>query len=183
MNNVNVCSDTDLSLIRRQAIILTNAGLLPIGLLWTNFKVQNFSFTEMHLKSYRREMADELTHWSLGNVRVSTFTRIFSKLIYELTSWALHSKLALGYKTPLMISQDYDTKPSPMPMLSQICRLFASLGHDELNICPGPGETITFQIISQTFAYKLHRLIRFEADLTTTQSVNQTPARRVSVLV
>ena len=41
--------------IRRQAIILTNAGLLSIGHLGTNFseiliKTQNFSFTKMHLK-------------------------------------------------------------------------------------------------------------------------------------
>ena len=41
--------------IQRQAIIYTNAGLLSIGRLGTNFseiliKLQNFSFTKMHLK-------------------------------------------------------------------------------------------------------------------------------------
>ena len=44
-----------LSPIRRQTIILINAGLLSIGPLGTNFseiliKIQNFSFTKMHLK-------------------------------------------------------------------------------------------------------------------------------------
>ena len=44
-----------LSPIRCQTIILTNAGLLSIGPLGTNFseiliKIQNFSFTKMHLK-------------------------------------------------------------------------------------------------------------------------------------
>ena len=48
-------SDDGLSPIHRQAIILTNAGLLLIGPLGTNFneilvKIQNFSFTKMHMK-------------------------------------------------------------------------------------------------------------------------------------
>ena len=52
---VNFGSDNGLSPIRRQAIILTNAGLLSIGHLGTNFseilfKTQNFSITKMHLK-------------------------------------------------------------------------------------------------------------------------------------
>ena len=48
-------SDNGLSPGRRQAIIWTNAGLLLIGPLGTNFseiliKIQNFSFMKMHLK-------------------------------------------------------------------------------------------------------------------------------------
>ena len=48
-------SDNGLSPIRRQAIIWTNAELLSIGPLGTNFgeilpRIQNFSFTKMHLK-------------------------------------------------------------------------------------------------------------------------------------
>ena len=48
-------SDNGLSPIRHQAIIWTNAGLLSIGPLGTNFseiliKIQNFSFTKMHVK-------------------------------------------------------------------------------------------------------------------------------------
>ena len=54
VNWVSTGSDNGLSPIRRQAIILTNAGLLSIGPLGTNFskiliKMQNFSFTKMHL--------------------------------------------------------------------------------------------------------------------------------------
>ena len=55
INQVSIGSDNGLSPIRRQIIIWTNAGLLSIGPLGTNFteiltKVQNFSFTKMHLK-------------------------------------------------------------------------------------------------------------------------------------
>ena len=48
-------SDNGLSPARRQAIIWTNAGILLIGLLGTNFSeiligIQTFSFAKMHLK-------------------------------------------------------------------------------------------------------------------------------------
>ena len=48
-------SDNDLSPERRQAIIWTNAGILLIGPLGTNFSeililIQIFSFKKMHLK-------------------------------------------------------------------------------------------------------------------------------------
>ena len=48
-------SDNGLSPDRRQAIILTNAGILLIGPLGTNFsgiliEIQAFSFKKMHLK-------------------------------------------------------------------------------------------------------------------------------------
>ena len=47
--------DNGLSLGRHQAIILTSAGILLIGLLWTNFseiviEIYVFSFEKMHLK-------------------------------------------------------------------------------------------------------------------------------------
>ena len=50
-----IASDNDLSPDRRQAIIWTNAGILQIGLLRTNFseilmEIQTFSFRKMHLK-------------------------------------------------------------------------------------------------------------------------------------
>ena len=50
-----ICSDNGLSPGRHQAIIWTNAGLLSIGPLRTNFsemltKTQIFSFKKMHLK-------------------------------------------------------------------------------------------------------------------------------------
>ena len=55
VNQVRIGSDNGLSPIRRQAIIPTNAGLLSIRPLKTNFseiliKIQNFSFAKMHLK-------------------------------------------------------------------------------------------------------------------------------------
>ena len=51
----SIASDNDLSPIRHQASIYTNAGLLSIEPLGTNFsviliKIQNFSFTTMHLE-------------------------------------------------------------------------------------------------------------------------------------
>ena len=55
MNWVSIDSDNGLSPIRRQAIIGTNAGLLSIGSLGTNFsdiliQMSNLSFTKMCLK-------------------------------------------------------------------------------------------------------------------------------------
>ena len=51
VNQVSIGSDNGLSPVRRQTITCTNAGLLLIGLLGTNFTVVLlFSFKEMHLK-------------------------------------------------------------------------------------------------------------------------------------
>ena len=55
MNRVSIGSDNGLSPIRRQAIIWTNAGILLIGPLGTNFsetvfKIQTFSLKKMNLK-------------------------------------------------------------------------------------------------------------------------------------
>ena len=52
---INIGSDNGLSPGRRQAIIWTNAGILLIGHLGTNFNeiligIQTFSFKKMHLK-------------------------------------------------------------------------------------------------------------------------------------
>ena len=54
MNRIRIGSNNDLTPIRRQAIIYTNAGLLSIGHLGTNFseistKIHIFSFMKMHL--------------------------------------------------------------------------------------------------------------------------------------
>ena len=70
-------SDNGLSPVRRQAIIWTNAGLLLIGPLGTNFseiliEILTFSFTKMRLKvssAKRRPFClglNVLTRWSLG---------------------------------------------------------------------------------------------------------------------
>ena len=53
--NTNIGADNGLSPCRRQAIIWTNAGILLIGPLGTNFSeiligIQTFSFKKMHLK-------------------------------------------------------------------------------------------------------------------------------------
>ena len=77
------CLDNGLSPIRHQAIIWTNASLLSIEPLGTKFsdiliKIQNFSFTEAHLKissAKRRPFCpggDELSEDTLD----STFTYI-----------------------------------------------------------------------------------------------------------
>ena len=55
VNRISIGSDNGLSPIRRQAIFETNDGLFSIGPLGTHFseiliKMQNFSFTKMHLK-------------------------------------------------------------------------------------------------------------------------------------
>ena len=55
VNRVSIGSANGLSPMPHQAIFWTNAGLLSIGPLGTNFggifvKIQNFSFTNMHLK-------------------------------------------------------------------------------------------------------------------------------------
>ena len=55
MNRVSIGSDNSLAPDRWKAIIWTNAGLLPIRPLGRNLnkiliKIQNFSFTKMHLK-------------------------------------------------------------------------------------------------------------------------------------
>ena len=75
-------SDSGLSPRRRQAIMWTNAGLLLIGPLGTNFseiliKIQNFSFTNMHLKISSAEQqlfchgGDELVGFCLPWRRVT----------------------------------------------------------------------------------------------------------------
>ena len=56
LNWVIIGSDNGLSPVRRQAITWTNAGLLLIGPLGTNFSevligIQTFSFKKMHLKT------------------------------------------------------------------------------------------------------------------------------------
>ena len=54
-NRISIGSDNGLSPNRCQAIIWTNAGLLSVGTLWTNFSEiliakHTFSFKKMHLK-------------------------------------------------------------------------------------------------------------------------------------
>ena len=67
-NWVSIASDNGVSPIRRQAIIWTNAGLLSIGRLGTNFsenliKIQNVSFKKMRLNmSSAKWLASQCRH-------------------------------------------------------------------------------------------------------------------------
>ena len=74
-------SDNGLSPGRRQAIIWTNAGILLIGPLGTNFieiliRIQTFSFKKMHLRMLSAKWRpfglslNVLTHWALIDVVV-----------------------------------------------------------------------------------------------------------------
>ena len=71
---VSIDSDNGLLLIRHQAIILTNAGLLSIGPLGTNFneiliKIQDVSFKKMQLNMSSAKMAAILSRgrWAACN--------------------------------------------------------------------------------------------------------------------
>ena len=60
--SVSIGSDNGLSPFRRQVTIWTNAGILLIGTLGTNFseiwiKIQNFSFTKIYFKMSSAKMA------------------------------------------------------------------------------------------------------------------------------
>ena len=77
MNWVSIGSGNGLSPVRRQAITRTNAGLLSIGLLGTNFSenrigILSFSFKKMHLKLSSANVAAILSRrrwlktWSRG---------------------------------------------------------------------------------------------------------------------
>ena len=76
-----IVSDSGLSPGRRQAIIWTNAGILLIGPLGTNFseiliRTETFSCKKMHLKMASAKWRpfclglNVLTHWPLGGVEV-----------------------------------------------------------------------------------------------------------------
>ena len=106
-------SDNGLSPDRRQAIILTNAGILLIGPLGTNFseiviEIHTFSFKKMHLKmsSAKRRLfrvgLDELTHWGqdkMAAIFQTTFSNAFSVMkIYEFRlrfHWSLFLRFEL----------------------------------------------------------------------------------------
>ena len=56
MNRINIGLNNSLTPIQRQAIIYTNAALLSIGAIGTNFgeifnRLHNFSFTKVLLKT------------------------------------------------------------------------------------------------------------------------------------
>ena len=131
VNRVSIGSDNGLSPIRRQAIIWTNAGLLLIGLLGTNFneiliKLQNFSFTRLHLKISSAKWwpfypeREELTHkalwymYSHNKTNISKAVCIFYNICCMNNMWTkflednrcYHCVNFLGAKLPL--SQNHE---------------------------------------------------------------------------
>ena len=84
-------SDNGLSPGRRQAIIWTNAGILLIGPLGTNFsenslEILTFSFTKMRLKVSSAKWRpfclglNVLTHWHLVTISMSSSTSVWVRL-------------------------------------------------------------------------------------------------------
>ena len=104
VNWVGIASDNGLSPIQYQAIIWTNAGLLSIGPLGTNFskiliKIQNFSFTKMHLKLSSAKQwpfcpgGEELEiliihHFTNAAISLQTHPRVTSLVVCQ-QGWAL----------------------------------------------------------------------------------------------
>ena len=95
-NWVSIGLDNGFSPNQRQAIIWTNAGLLPIGplgikLQWNFIKIQNASFTKMHLKISSAKWrqfclgGDELTDW-YSYIRASMLNPCLKTTICSLMS-------------------------------------------------------------------------------------------------
>ena len=99
VNNVSISSDNSLSPFCRQAIIQTNAGLLPIGPSDTKFfeiviKVQNFSLTKKHLKTSSgkwRPFVQGDIGWSL---QFYVQCEVISCYKHSRWYWELHMKFA-----------------------------------------------------------------------------------------
>ena len=99
-------SDKGLSLSRRQAIIWTNAGILFIRLLETNFieiliEIHISSFKKMHLKMLSAKCRTfclgliVLTHRPIGDVSVILNVQ-FSNVIQSLIYWTFPVELSSG---------------------------------------------------------------------------------------
>ena len=117
INKLNIIGPDDgLSPVRRQAIIWTNAGILLIGTLGTNFseiltEIHTFSFKKMHLKT-------SSVKWQPYCVSLNV-----------LSSWTLLVKLQWSecHRKPFMIVNigsgnglvPSGNKPLPEPMLTQ----------------------------------------------------------------
>ena len=128
-----IVSDNGLSPGCRQAIIWTNAGILLIGPLGTNFnetsiKFHTFSFKKIHLKMSSakghlfRLSRNELTVWGLFKIGTS-LQIIFSSYVYiSYCKFILHRNLFLGIQ--LTISQHcfrylLDAEQAPSHYLNQ----------------------------------------------------------------
>ena len=112
-------SDNGLSPGWRQAIIWTNAGILLIGPLGTNFSeiligVQTFSFKKMHLKMSSAKWCPfcpgliVLTHWGRDKkdaISQTTFSSAFSWM--KMHEFRLIFHWSLFLRGPLTISQHW----------------------------------------------------------------------------
>ena len=101
-NRINIGSDNGLSPIRRQAIIWTNAGLLSIGPLGTNFsevliKIQNW----MHLKmsSAKWRPFCPVGGWVNGITRIHVTHMHWSTSNVHWLEWSLPSEPQTGLYT------------------------------------------------------------------------------------
>ena len=115
-------SDNGLSPGRRQAIIWTNAGILLIGHLGTNFSeiliaIQTFSFKKMHLKMSSAKWRlfclglNVLSHWYYSSqIYISvTDSRHYNDVIMS-TVASLITSLAIVYST---VYSDADQRKHP----------------------------------------------------------------------
>ena len=89
-------SDTGLSPGLRQAIIWTNAGILSIGPLGTNFSqivldIQTFSFKEMHLRMSSGKWRQFCLCLNEASDRIPDSTILWSeKVLYTVIKWQRH---------------------------------------------------------------------------------------------
>ena len=116
VNWVSIGSDISLSPVRHQAIAWTNADLLSIGTLRTNFseiriKIQNVSFMKMHSKMSSAKWrplcpgGDELTSWIVTKRRPFCRQRCHVQVLEWkfgsiLTHWGRgRDKMAAAFRT------------------------------------------------------------------------------------
>ena len=117
MNHGSIGSDNGLSPVRQQAITWTNAALLSIGPLGTKFgeisiKIQNFSFTKMHLKISSAKQRPfcpgrhELNGNMPGKVVVSEELRVVMIYLHQILSHGFSQWFNQhGISTPNIVTQ------------------------------------------------------------------------------
>ena len=145
-------SNSDLSPERRQAIIWTNAGILLIGSLGTNFgeiliEIYTFSVTKMPLKMSGKWRPfcigfNVVTHWGRGKMgdTLQTFSNAFSWI--KIVVFWLKFHWLLFPRVQLAVFQHSDNGLVPVERQDIIWtndgpvywRIYASLGLNELNL-------------------------------------------------
>ena len=118
MNGVSIGSGNGLVPVRHQAITGTNAGLLSIGPVGTNFseiliKIENFSFMKMHLKMSSAKWQpfcpgeDELKKDTIYH----TWPRAIHRFLADISQ--LHSKFSMQSISPSVHSEFFLQSISP----------------------------------------------------------------------